>query len=89
MNKGKNEGLKDGYLFRVYRELDPKLARADGVEPSFKGEVQIVYAGDAASVGLVLRNKEPLNSGENLIPAQSFMTPPAAPLRETQVIELN
>lgn len=89
VNKGKNEGLKDGYLFRVYRELDPKLARADGVEPSFKGEIQIVHAGDAASVGLVLRNKEPLNSGENLVPAQAFMTPPAAPLRETQVIELN
>ncbi len=89
VNKGKNEGLKDGYLFRVYRELDPKLARADGVEPSFKGEVQIVYTGEAASVGLVLRNKEPLVSGENLIPAQSFMNLPPPPLRETQVIELN
>ncbi len=89
VNKGRNEGMKEGYLFRVYRELDPKVARADGVEPSYKGEVQIVYTGEAASLGMVLRNKDPLNSGENLIPAQAFLNPPPPPTRASHVIELN
>ncbi len=89
VNRGKSDGLKDGYFFRVYRELDPKVNRADGVEPTFKGEVQIVYTGDAASVGLVLRNKDPLVSGENLIPAQSFLNVIPPKLRQTQLIELD
>jgi len=88
VNRGKSDGLKEGYFFRVYRELDPKVNRGDGVEASFKGEVQIVYTGDAASVGLVLRNKDPLMSGENLIPAQAFLNPIPPKLRQTQLIEL-
>ncbi len=84
LNRGQLDGVKNGFLFRAYRDTDGRTNKRDGVEPGFKGEVQIIFSGKKASVGYILRNKEPLIIGDNLIPTQAFPDPPPPPSRSLQ-----
>lgn len=88
LNKGTADGVREGFLFRIYQDFDLRTKRRIDVEPTFKGEVQVVYAGELASVGYVLRTKEPVIIGDALVPAQAFLNPPPPPQRSAQTIEL-
>ena len=89
LNKGVSEGMKDGYLFRATVDTDPLLRSRSEVRPAYKGEVQVISAGELASVGLILRNNTPLVEGDVLIAAQLFPDPPPQPHRVSKEIELD
>lgn len=75
LNKGSVDGMKEGYLFRVWSDSDPTTERDNDVEPVSKGEIQVIHVGTLSSVGFVVRNSEPLQVGDTLIPRQSFANP--------------
>jgi hypothetical protein len=88
INKGKKDGIKDGFLFRVFEDTDPRNHQTSGVEPDFKGEVQIIHTDQNASIGYVLRNKRPILLGDLLVPYQTFYTPPPPLEHALQSIEI-
>lgn len=87
LNKGIDDGMKPGFLFRVFRDTDPVTGSRWDVEPDYKGEVQVVHTGELSSIGVVLNNKEPLSTGDTLIANQLFADPPAPPRRPRQTFE--
>lgn len=89
LNKGSEDGMKQGYLFRVFRDTDPRTESPRDVEPDFSGEVQVVYVSDLASIGFLLRNKTPIFVGDTLIANQLFADPPPAPKRPLQTLILD
>ena len=89
LNKGAADGMKAGYLFRVYRDEDPLTGSSSDVEPDSKGEIQVIWASEYASLGFVIRNKLPLAIGDTLIANQLFADPPPPPRREFTVISLD
>ncbi len=88
LNKGSEDGMKSGYLFRVFRDTDPRTESPYDVEPDFGGEVQIVYVSELASIGYILRNKVPIFVGDTLIANQLFADPPVLPKRASQTLIL-
>lgn len=89
LNKGAEDGMKQGYLFRVFRDTDPRTESPYDVEPDFSGEVQVVYVSPLASVGYILRNKIPIFIGDTLIANQLFADPPPPPRRQLQILTLD
>lgn len=89
LNKGAVDGMREGYLFRVFRDTDPRTGSPADVEPDFSGEVQVIYVSELASIGYIVRNKEPIFIGDTLIPNQLFADPPPPPRRELQVLTLD
>lgn len=89
LNKGTQDGMRNGHLFRVVRDTDPFTESSEDVDPDFKGEVQIFFTSEAASVGYILRNKVPLLVGDTLLAAQLFPNPPPTKRREIQVLEID
>ena len=81
IDKGTVDGMKEGFIFRAWRDTDPHTEQDIDVEPTSKGEVQIVHAGVLSSVGYIVRNFEPLRIGDTLIPRQAFANPPRANIR--------
>jgi len=88
LNKGTSDGMKEGYLFRVYRDQDLSTGLRAFVEPSSKGEIQVIQAGQFASVGYIVRNSEPILLADTGIPSQAFLDPPPPPSRASQSLEL-
>jgi hypothetical protein len=89
VNKGAEDGMKAGYLFRVFRDMDPRTESTYDVEPDFSGEVQIVYVAPLASIGYIVRNKSPIFIGDTLIANQLFADPPPRPRQEVQTLILD
>jgi len=75
LNKGSSDGMRLGFFFRVFRDQDPFTRRRRDVEASFKGEVEIVYAGELSSIGYVTRNTDPIFIGDTLVAGQLFADP--------------
>jgi hypothetical protein len=89
LSKGSKDGMKEGFLFRVWRDTDPTTESKNGVEPISKGDVRVIFAGPTASVGLILRNTEPLEVGDTVVPCQVFTNPPEPPQKDLSVIEID
>ncbi len=86
LNKGSQEGMRLGYLFRVYQDEDPFTKSTDTVEPFFKGEVQVNYVGKYSSLAMINRNTEPIAIGDRLVAAQKFNVPlPSKPQRRDPI----
>lgn len=89
VNQGQESGFQRGQIFRVYEDVDPVTGDSDDVAPDFKGEVQIIYVGEASSVGFVLRNRVPLQPGDILLPRQVFLSPASGYRREMTAIVID
>ncbi len=89
LNKGSDDGMKQGFLFRIFRDTDPRTESARDVEPDFSGEVQVVYVSEVSSIGYILRNKVPVFIGDTLIANQLFADPPPPPKRQLQTLILD
>jgi hypothetical protein len=89
LDQGAEDGMQEGFRFRVLRNTDPVTEDDDDVEPDFKGEIQIIHSSDNASIGYVLRNEEPILIGDTLLPAQRFANRPAPPSRPVNVLEVD
>ncbi len=89
LNKGAKDGMQKGFFFRVYMEMDPFTKKTTGVEPDYKGEVQVIYTGAFSSVGYIMRNWDPILVGDILLPHQLFFEPPPPPIRNAETIEIN
>lgn len=89
LNKGSSDGMRAGFFFRVYRDVDPFTRRRRDVEPSYKGEVQIVQASELSAVGYITRNEDPIFIGDTLVAAQSFPDPPPSPLKNRDPVEID
>ncbi len=88
LNKGADDGMKEGYVFRVFEDVDPQTKKRYLVEPSYKGEVQVVYVSKLASVGYIVRNRTPLAIADTLIPTQAYVDPEPPPSKSVKTIEL-
>jgi len=89
LNKGEQDGMLTGYVFRVYQDKDLRTERAADVEPDYKGEIQVIHVNRYSSVGYVVRSSEPLFIGDKLLPRQAYSNPPPSPHRSTQAFEIN
>lgn len=89
LDKGSADGVRQGYMFRAYRDEDPATEEKEDVLPDSKGEIEIVYASELSSVGYIVRNKEPIEIGDLLVPAQMFRDAPPPPTRKVETIELD
>ena len=77
LNKGQAHGMREGFLFKVFDDTDPREDSRSVVIPDSKGEVRVVYVGLDYSVGVVNRNREPLVVGDSLV---SFPELPNRPI---------
>lgn len=89
LNKGTADGMRMGYLFRVFRDQDPLTRRRRDVEPDYKGEIQVVYTGELSSVGYIARNSDPIYIGDTLVPEQNFVVRDKPKLRPRDTIEID
>jgi LysM domain len=89
LNKGTADGMKEGYTFRAWRAEDPTTKKTVGVEPISKGDVQIIYTGQASSLGYIVRNTMPLEVGDTLVPRKAFTDPPKSTGRFRQYQEID
>jgi LysM domain len=67
LNKGHNQGMREGYLFKVFDDTDPVVKNQDVVTPRAKGEIRVVYVGEDSSVGVINRCQEPVRVGDSLL----------------------
>jgi len=89
LNKGIDDGMKAGYLFKVYRDQDPYTKSRLTVESDFKAELQIVHASRLSSIGYIVRNQDVVEAGDAVVPTQAFEDPPEpAPFRSLEPIEI-
>ncbi len=88
LNKGASDGVKKGFVFRVWRETDPETLKEDGVEPESLADVQIIYSSPLSSVGYILRNYEPLQVGDTLIPRQAFSDPKIENVHPREIVDI-
>lgn len=89
LNKGIEEGMKPGFLFRVFQDTDPYNQKRDGVEPNYKGEVQVVYSGKTTSLGYIVRSQDPIQLGDTLVPSQAFDDPIPPEARPNDTVEID
>ena len=89
LNKGSEEGVQLGHLFKAIRDTDPKVKRKEIVEPDSKGEVQVVQVFKTASIGYIRQSKEPINVGEELVAYQTIPDIPKPPKRELETIGID
>jgi len=88
IDKGKDDGMKTGYLFRVNHDTDYYTGDSSDVQPNFKGEILIVHTGDLSSVGIVMRNTHPLFNGDILVANQKFFVPENHYRKIMKIIEI-
>jgi hypothetical protein len=89
LDKGSADGVRKGFIFRIYCDEDPYDDTKEGVDADSKGEVQIVYTSELSSVGFIIRSKDPVGIGDLLVPAQSYPDAPPSPTRAVETIELD
>ncbi len=89
LNKGWKENVAPDQYFRVFSDFDPVNDNYKSLDPQSKGEVQIVYAGKTASIGLVVKAQRPVQLGDALVPYQHFSEPKPRPSKEIETIEIN
>jgi len=89
LNKGSENGMKEGFLFKVFEDTDPLNNSRNGVTPNSKGEVSIVYLGSNYSVGIVNRNQEPLKIGDSLLSFPELPDRPTGPKRVRQEVSID
>jgi hypothetical protein len=89
LNKGTGAGMQEGFYFRVFRDTDPELKSRETVEPHFKGEISVVYAAESMSIGYVVRNNEPLEIGDAIVPYRTFNDPPKRIHKEVEQIAVD
>lgn len=89
LNKGEQDGMKPGYLFRVYQDTDPVTESTKGVSPYFKGEVQIVFVNQVSSLGYILRNTDPIFIGDTVIPRQAIDDPAPPATHPNDTVEID
>lgn len=89
LDKGEADAMKSGYFFRVMDTLDPQADSESTVLPDYKGEVQVLSVGKFASVGLILRNRMPLQVGDTLVAAQLFADRPPPPRQQIKEIDID
>jgi hypothetical protein len=89
LNKGSNEGMAEGFLFRVFQDTDTNKKTRDTVLPRSRGEVSIVHVGAHSSLGYIVRNVEPIRPGDVLVPYETLPSPPKRLHREAETIEIN
>jgi hypothetical protein len=88
IDKGSEEGMREGYMLRAFRDEDPVTEKRGGVPPDFKGDIQVIHAARLSSVGYILRNTEPLERGDLLYPAQDFPNRPPSPIHKHKTVEI-
>jgi hypothetical protein len=88
LNKGFDDGVKDGQVFRGVRDKDPLTESEADVEPDQKGEITVVWTSKSASMGYVAKTKMPILIGDTLLANQLFPNPPPRPKREVQTLLL-
>jgi|GEM_PF-1909301 len=88
LNKGLDDGIKDGQVFKGVRDKDPLTESDADVEPDQKGEVTVVWTSKTASMGYVAKTKMPVLIGDTLLANQLFPNPPPRPKREVQTLLL-
>ena len=88
LNKGSQDGMKDGFLFKVFDDTDPLKKSQNGVLPDSKGEVRVVHVGKNYSVGIVNRNREPLVIGDSLLSFPELPDRPVPPRRPVSEISI-
>jgi hypothetical protein len=88
LDKGANDGVKNGFLFRVYTDVDPYSQRTDTLPPDFKGEVQVISVGRLSSVGYIVRNTNVLVAGDVLVPTKDFPNPAPPPVKAHEILEI-
>ncbi|MBI1862138.1 MAG: LysM peptidoglycan-binding domain-containing protein [Deltaproteobacteria bacterium] len=89
VNRGTEDGMKVGHKFRILRDTDPVTKSKSDVKPDFKAEVMVIFAAKNASIGLVIRNEEPIVIGDILLPAQKFANRPPPPRRPIRLLEVD
>lgn len=89
LNKGEQDGMKPGHLFRVFQDMDPYTKSTEGVSPTSKGEVQIVYVNPVSSLGYILRNTDPVFIGDTLIPRQAIDDPAPPATHPNDTVEID
>jgi hypothetical protein len=89
LNKGTEQGMKEGYLFKVFEDTDPLNNLRNGVTPNSKGEVRVIYVGNNYSVGTVNRNQGPLKVGDSLLSFPELPDRPVAPKKVRQEISID
>lgn len=89
LDRGSEQGMKTGYRFRVLRSEDPNLKSEEVVEPSFKGEIQVVSVSQEVSIGFVTKVQDVIQIGDTLLPYQSFKDPRPRSRREAVSLEID
>ncbi|MBY0369953.1 LysM peptidoglycan-binding domain-containing protein [bacterium] len=89
VNKGQEEGVKEGFLFRAVEDEDRFRHSGNGMLADYKAEIQIIRADKRASVGYIRKSQYPLEIGDQLLAAQLFLEPPPSPRRLKQEIHLD
>lgn len=89
LDKGEQEGMKPGFLFRVSQDTDPFTKSTETVRTYFKGEIQVVFVNASSSLGYILRNTDPIVIGDLLIPRQTISDPPPFPHHPMESIEID
>ncbi len=89
LNKGWEKKVAPDQYFRIFSDIDPVTDTHKKIEPESKGEVQIIYAGKTASVGLVTRASKSIQLGDALVPYQHFSDPKPAPQKQVETIEID
>lgn len=89
LNKGWQQSVAPDQYYRVFSDFDPVHDTYKKVDPQSKGEVQIVYAGKTASIGLIMKAQRPIQVGDALVPYQHFSEPKPQPHKEIETIEIN
>lgn len=72
LDRGIEEGLQTGQLFRVFDDLDPVFNSSQLIEPRSKAEVKIVHAGRKSSTGYIQNCDAPVHLGDTLLPSDKL-----------------
>jgi hypothetical protein len=89
LNKGTADGMKEGFVFRVWKDTDGHTEHTEGVEPESKGEIRVIQTGALSSIGYILRNDLPIEVGDTAVPRQVFVNPPPPPQKNYNQIEID
>ena len=89
LNRGLQDGIKDGFMFRVYRDFDPRSMSKSDVAPASNGDVQVIFTAAQSSVGYVIRSSDLIHEGDLLVPKQTFPDPPPSPHASGASFELD
>lgn len=89
LDRGLEDGIKEGLTFRVYVDGDPVSKNLEDVDPSYKAELQVLSSSRLASVAYITKTKLPVALGDLAIPAQAFEDREPSPKRDVRAIEID